>query len=1590
MKKPACLIAFSALIPLTAPADELLALWTFNQKIDLITSGMDFHANADFVAGRPYIEMLFADIDTNGSDGVDYTDVRGIFHDSPQDNDAIRWDDIDESGFGELRITLSTVGYEDLTLRMDIRHRDNSAGATNTLEVFYSLNGLSPWTYVGDLTVIDDDSYHPESITFFTVPAVEDAEQVTFRILPESGSSINKDVYFDNIEITGDRKPNDIQQPALIASESATTDRLDVREDLVSQVTGVIGDPTDPMATEGIEFVAADFQGGPLLFSTSTSNTTVAPLSNIDVGPLIGGTRKLTIEGAAVGYATVTVTVSDSSGNQTNYFVDYAATAASSTPDLTRYHAFQADASTAVDAGPDHMIAADDENQTLRLYDRKQSGVRLKGWNFSSALGLASFQEADLEASTLSSSGTYAYWLGSHSNDSDGNLEPDREVLFATEITNTGANTNLTYVNRYNGLRDDLIDWDVSNGHGLGVSALGFFLSASNGSLPESTNGFNIEGLALMPGGGGAYVGFRAPLTPGSGRTNALIVPVTNFGSLARTGSGPAIFGAPIELDLGGRGIRSLARTETDEYLILAGPVGSTGTFALYLWDGNAASSPVLLPTDIDNRASEAGASPEALLALPDSFDSCSNVQVLLDGGDLVLYGDSYRAKRHPKRNLRKFRSDFIEIPAQSNTYTVTNTESAGRGSLRNAILCANDTAGQQAIQFDLGTGSHTITLFSEIPITDDLVIEGDPDLQITISGNAASRIFTVDNAATIEISNLRLIDGISTNDGGAIHINSGDVLLERCELSGHLADERGGAIYVENANLSIRDSTISASSSGTNGGAINANTGSTLNMVQSTISGNSSGHHGGGLFAKQGTVRIVSSTVTRNTADTRDGGFDGGGIRRASGTTTFIYVGNSVIAENTDASTFGDIHPDVSGDFLSLGHNFIGITDGSTGLDLRVNNDKAGDSSSPLEPQLSALQLNGGGILTHKPLFNSPLVEAANPDLFSDRAWNGNPPAEDQRGNARIQNANPDIGTIEFIPILVEARYTGLVAAESPENNRTGSISLTRNRSLNEMDVSFTILPQGGGAAFSDLSLEADPPASASGGIITFPAGISELVVNVVPVDDTLIETDEPVNIQVLDGTYHIRDISFPVDTITIFDNDFLVANFNDSGPGSLRDAVDRVELFGGGLVTFDNTGASGSPEPKTISLASPISILGTTVIEGPANNAAGLLISGGGVTRLFQFGGQADAVLRNLTLADGSSAEGGAIRLQDSATVLIDGCSLINNHSSSTGGAIFSNSSDSLTLRNSTISGNSAVEDGGGIYLSGTKLTLENSTVTDNLADSLDKGIGLGGGLAEVSSVVNVKNTIIAGNRTNIPNGAMDFSGVLLSRGGNLVGTNDGVGANSSSIPAGIPNANGDFVGTTKAPVEARLFPLSLKGGPTPVHHPGFNSLALDRAVAGAPAVDQRGLPRPFNGLPDIGAVEHQYLNYSYWKKFSFPFDPDATAFYAADLDWDGDGQTSGLERIFATYPDDPGSTGILRHALDGSDLLVVFTRAMWVDPADVGGEASTDLSNWGSGSLSFEIVTPPDPESLHPQMRLRIPRKNDKVFGRIFDIP
>lgn len=268
-------------------------------------------------------------------------------------------------------------------------------------------------------------------------------------------------------------------------------------------------------------------------------------------------------------------------------------------------HTLSANASTAVAIDTNLMVVADDEDQILRIYHRRFDGPPIYTKDFTPNLGLTDvspaglIREVDIEASTRV--GNRIYWLGSHGNcggcDPPGELRPNRQRLFATDLVVANVtNYSLRYVGRYDNLRRDLIAWDNTNGHGLGRSNLQLAISAAEGVPPETAarDGFNIEGLTMAPTGTVAYIGFRSPLTPRSGRTNALLIPLLNLPQLvvANPSPGPARFGRPIELFLDRRGVRSI-ESVTNGFAIVAGTTTNSGTFRVYTWNGNTNQVPL-------------------------------------------------------------------------------------------------------------------------------------------------------------------------------------------------------------------------------------------------------------------------------------------------------------------------------------------------------------------------------------------------------------------------------------------------------------------------------------------------------------------------------------------------------------------------------------------------------------------------------------------------------------------------------------------------------------------------------------------------------------------------------------------------------------------------------------------------------------------------------------------------------------------------------------------------------------------------------------------------------------------------------------
>ena len=438
-------------------------------------------------------------------------------------------------------------------------------------------------------------------------------------------------------------------------------------------VSGVLADPTDPARTLGLDFTIADADTplSNLTVTAVSNNQNVVTNANLTLSGS-GANRNLKINPTGVGFADLTVTVSDGS-NTNSYLVNYAASAASVTPNTTHFHTGTSDASTAISIDSNYMLVGDDENQVLRLYDRNQSGLAVNGFDFTSSLGLTdtssggAIREVDIEAATRLNN--TIYWTGSNSNSSSGDSRPNRDRLFATQISGTGANTTLSYQGRYDFLQQDVTAWDKNNGHGLGANYLGLTASAAPGTIPESTNGYNIEGLTIAPDNTTAYVSFRAPLEPASNRSDALIVPVTNFTSLlSSTGGGTqgsATFGAPILLDLGGRGIREIQRNANNQYVIIAGSTGSdTGSapndFRLYTWTGNPTDAPELHNANLT--ALNTGGSFESIVGVPDNLTNTSQLQLLVDNGDTVFYNDGTAAKDLAQNNFKKFRSDTVTL----------------------------------------------------------------------------------------------------------------------------------------------------------------------------------------------------------------------------------------------------------------------------------------------------------------------------------------------------------------------------------------------------------------------------------------------------------------------------------------------------------------------------------------------------------------------------------------------------------------------------------------------------------------------------------------------------------------------------------------------------------------------------------------------------------------------------------------------------------------------------------------------------------------------------------------------------------------
>ena len=224
----------------------------------------------------------------------------------------------------------------------------------------------------------------------------------------------------------------------------------------------------------------------------------------------------------------------------------------------------------------------------------------------------------------------------------------------------------------------------------------------------------------------------------------------------------------------------------------------------------------------------------------------------------------------------------------------------------------------------------------------------------------------------------------------------------------------------------------------------------------------------------------------------------------------------------------------------------------------------------------------------------------------------------------------------------------------------------------------------------------------------------------------------------------------------------DYTVLNTADSGPGSLREAIETANVTIGvaDTILFDSALNAG-----IITLATPLGVTDDLTIQGPGADL--LTLSGGSLTQVLKvLDPSVSLSLDGLTIADGvttrgfgtpsDQANGGGIYNAGTLTV---SHSTISGNTANQGGGIYS--SGTSTVSNSVISGNTANE-GAGIFTQGTllitppgpivttvggRLTVSNTEIVENEA-------GRGEGIYNRFGTLTVTHSTISRNTNTVAN--------------------------------------------------------------------------------------------------------------------------------------------------------------------------------------------------------------------------------------------
>ncbi len=584
-----------------------------------------------------------------------------------------------------------------------------------------------------------------------------------------------------------------------------------------------------------------------------------------------------------------------------------------------------------------------------------------------------------------------------------------------------------------------------SSGAGGGILAFSSAMTLTN---------CTVSGNTAINGGGGIYETYH--------NTVLKLIDTTVSGNTANTGGGidnPTVGGGSFEL--GNTIVSANSATTNPDF---AGTINTDDGYNLLGTALSGTTSDVFSDTPLLGPLGNYGGPTQTMLPMA--------------GSPAIAAGNNTGGPSTDQRGITRVTSTGGDIGADEGIlYTVTTNADGVAGSLRTDITAANSALGGSVIQFASGLSGNRILLAgTALPqITGNLQIDGLGASHLSISGNAASGVFSIHAGATAMLSGLTITGGKDVGGGGIY--NMGTLTLTNCKVSGNTASFNGGGLYnaqvggiygtatlinctisgntvlkaghygvgggVDNyGTLTLTNCTVSGNYAGNfGGGVLNGSGGFALTMTNCTVSGNTAYQNGGGVINYGTTATLTDCTISGNTAGNNAGGFDdgfnisiltnctitgntaaneGGGIYTYGATQTLL---NCTVSANT-AATGGGIWISRTGEILTIGNTIVSAN-AATATDPDIHGTIHTDEGhNLLGTALSGTTSGPGNVFSNTPRLTSLGYYGGPTETMallpgSPALLNGNPsatglPTTDERGFPRVVSSKVDIGAFQ------------------------------------------------------------------------------------------------------------------------------------------------------------------------------------------------------------------------------------------------------------------------------------------------------------------------------------------------------------------------------------------------------------------------------------------------------------------------------------------------------------------------------------------------------------------------------------------------